>query len=73
MFRPGYMQPTPGLTHTLSFYKYVKWMYPAFRLLLPGFVCTLKELGLAMIKSALEGYDKKILEVKDIKKLAGDS
>ncbi|MCC6372163.1 MAG: epimerase [Bacteroidia bacterium] len=70
MFRPGYMQPTKGLKNTLKYYKYIKWMYPFFKLVFPGFVSTLAELGQAMIKASSVGYSKKILEVKDIKKLA---
>jgi uncharacterized protein YbjT (DUF2867 family) len=70
LFRPGYMQPTGGLKNTLSYYKYVSWLYPALRFLFPAFVSTLRELGLAMINSALKGYEKPILEVKDILKWA---
>ena len=70
MFRPGYMQPTNGMKNTLSYYKYVKWMYPALRLLFPNFVSTLAELGQAMLKASLIGYDKKVLEVKDSVELA---
>jgi hypothetical protein len=33
-------------------------------------VCTLKEIGLAMINSVLNDFDKNILEVKDIITLA---
>ena len=70
MFRPGYMQPTPGLKNTLKYYQYVQWMYPFLRLVFPKFVSTLAELGKAMINAALKGYEKKILEVNDIKLLA---
>lgn len=66
MFRPGYMQPTPGLKYTLKYYKYLSWLYPAFKLLFPGFVGTLADLGRAMIVVAQNGYKKRILEVKDI-------
>lgn len=69
-FRPGYMQPTKGLKNTLSFYKYISWMYPALRALLPGSTSTLKELGLAMINAVVKGYEKNILEVRDIVQLA---
>jgi hypothetical protein len=31
---------------------------------------TLKEIGLAMINSVNKGYDKQVLEVRDIAKLA---
>lgn len=65
-FRPGYMQPTKGLKNTLSYYKYVGWLYPFFRVVMPGFVSTLSELGLAMIHATSRGYEKSVLEVKDI-------
>lgn len=70
LFRPGYMHPTKGLKNVLKFYKYISWMYPFLRLVFPSGVSTLKELGLAMINSALKGYEKSVLEVKDIVKLA---
>jgi len=66
MFRPGYMHPTPGLKNTLKYYKYLSWMYPFFRKVFPQFVSTLSELGLAMINTVNKGYEKSILEVKDI-------
>ncbi|MBS1543189.1 MAG: NAD-dependent epimerase/dehydratase family protein [Bacteroidetes bacterium] len=69
-FRPGYMHPTPGLKNDLSFYKYIGWMYPALRKLFPGSVSTLGELGKAMINCVRLGYDKSVLEVKDIVELA---
>lgn len=70
LFRPGYMQPTKGLKNVLKYYKYVSWMYPFLRLVFPSGVSTLKELALAMINSARLGYEKTILEVKDIVQLA---
>jgi len=69
-FRPGYMHPTPGLKNTNKYYKYMTWMYPFLRWVFPGGVSTLAELGLAMINVTLFGYDKQIIEVKDIVKLA---
>jgi uncharacterized protein YbjT (DUF2867 family) len=70
MFRPGYMQPTKGLKNTLKLYALFSWLYPVWRGLFPRYVCTLEELGLSMINAALKGYDKSILEVPDIVKLA---
>ncbi len=69
-FRPGYMHPTPGLRNTLSYYKYITWLYPLLKLIAPNQVSTLKDLGLAMIHSVTKGYSNQILEVKDIKVLA---
>ena len=69
-FRPGFLQATKGAKNTLSFYKWIKWVYPPMRFLFPKFACSLRELGLAMINSAIYGYDKKVLDVEDIVKLA---
>lgn len=69
-FRPGYMQPTPGLKNVLPYYKYVSWLYPVFRALFSNFVSTLAELGQAMINAGLYGYEKSVLEVRDIVALA---
>ncbi len=69
-FRPGYIQPTKGLRHTLWFYKTCSWLYPVWRTLFPSFVSTLREVGVAMINATLYGYDRQILEVKDINTLA---
>lgn len=70
MFRPGFMRPTKGLKNTLKAYQFFTWLYPVLRPLFPKYVSTLQELGLAMINAALKGYDKRVLEVKDIVKLA---
>ena len=69
-FRPGFMNPTKGLKNTLPFYKYVSRMYPFFKALFPGSMSTLAEVGQAMINAALFGYDKQVLDVRDIIALA---
>lgn len=69
-FRPGYMHPIKGLKNTLSGYKYLGWLYPVWRLVLPNFVTTLAEVGQAMINATLLGYSKATIEVPDIVKLA---
>lgn len=65
-FRPGVMTPTKGLKNTLSFYKYAGWLIPLIKLISPGSVSSLKEVALAMINAVDIGYEKQILEVKDI-------
>jgi uncharacterized protein YbjT (DUF2867 family) len=66
-FRPGIMRISPGQRNP-------KWwmrsLVPVFALFMPGYTCTMKEVGLAMINCMLKGYPKPILEVKDIKVLA---
>jgi uncharacterized protein YbjT (DUF2867 family) len=70
-FRPGYLHPTKGLKNTLAYYKYISWLYPVLHLITPGYVSKLSQLGKAMINCILFGYDKNILEVKDINLLSG--
>lgn len=70
-FRPGFMRPTVGLKNTLSFYKYVNWLYPVLRKVFPKHVSTLGEVGLAMIQVAQHGYNHQVLEVTDIVSIAG--
>jgi hypothetical protein len=69
-FRPGFIKPTPGLKNTLGLYKYLGWLMPVLKFLSPNMASTLKELGLAMINAATKGYEKNIIEVKDIVVLA---
>lgn len=69
-FRPFLITPTKGLKNTYTAYKVMKPLLPVFRFLFPRFVSSLKEIGLAMIHVTLNGYDKKVLEVKDIVKVA---
>lgn len=69
-FRPGFMKPTAGAKNTIKYYRYVNWLFPLLRLILPKYVSTLSELGIAMINSATKGYEESVLEVKDIVELA---
>ena len=71
-FRPGIIIPTKGLKNTLSFYKYLFFLLPVVKLFFPKHICSLKEIGLAMINCVNKSYDKNVLEVVDIVKLAKD-
>jgi len=70
MFRPAYIQPTKGLKHTYRVYKMLSPLYPVLRRLFPRAVCSLHEIGLAMIHSVTRGYPTRLLGVKDIVALA---
>lgn len=70
MFRPGFMQPTQGLKNVLKYYKYFTWLYPILQPLMQAYMCTLKEVGIAMLNTVNIGYGKQVLEVKDIVALA---
>ena len=65
-FRPGIIKPTKGLKNVLSLYKWMSWMLPIINTISPGSVVTLKQIGDAMINVTQRGYEKKIMEVKDI-------
>lgn len=69
-FRPGFMRPTAGQRNIKSYYGFIGWLYPVLRAMLPNQVSTMKDVGLAMINSVLNGCPKSILEIKDINLLA---
>ena len=70
LFRPGILKPTRGQKNILGFYKWTGWLLPVFELIMPNSICSLAQLGQAMIRVVEKGYNKNILEVKDIKKLS---
>lgn len=70
MFRPALILPSKGLKNTLTLYKLFALLIPLVKLLFPKYVCTLSEVGIAMINSVTKGYEKRGLEVRDIKTLA---
>lgn len=64
--RPGVIQPIAGMKHTHGFYKALGWILPIARKLSPNSICTLRELANCMIKLARSGYEKRIIERRDI-------
>ena len=69
-FRIGFLKPEKGYKNTLGLYKFVGWLYPLVRAVSSKYASTLPEVGRAMINCATEGYEKPVLEVEDIIKLA---
>lgn len=65
-FRPGFIEPIEGMTHTKNYYKYLKWLFPIGRRLYSGGFCTLRELAQAMIYTARNTVQKDVYEGKDI-------
>jgi len=70
MFRPGFIKPIQGLTQTHKYYYAINWMYPILRTFFPRHVTTLHEVGLAMIHTVTQGYERTHLENQDIAALA---
>ena len=67
-FRPGVMLPFDGQKNWKRIYKFIGKIIKVFS---PKNVLTMHEVGSAMIHAATIGYSKQILEVQDIKQLAG--
>jgi hypothetical protein len=65
-FRPGFMLPSKDARNVHGYYFIFRMLYPMLRFVLPDYVSTLKEVALAMINAVIIGYEKPVLEVKDI-------
>jgi len=65
-FRPGFMLAEKGAKNVPGFFGIFRVLYPALRAIFPRFVTTLKEVAVAMINSAIYGYEKSVIEVPDI-------
>jgi len=72
-FRLAFPIPAKGMKNTHTYFKYVAWLIPLVRVMFPNIICSLKDLGKAMINSALYGYPAGVLEVRDIKRLSSFS
>lgn len=70
VFRPGAMKYTEGQKNVSKMNTFLSGLYPVFKTLFPNTANTLRQLGLAIIYTALNGYEKKVVEVSDIKILA---
>lgn len=74
MMRPGFIQPLRGVTSSTplyaGFYRWLAWLFPMLRTLFPKQVVTSVEVGRAMIRLAVQGDAKKVLEPPDIRRLA---
>ncbi|MBO9618552.1 MAG: epimerase [Niabella sp.] len=66
MFRPAFMKAMPGQQFLLPAYKYFSWLYPVLKIITPNSASTLQQVGRAMINAATVGYNKPILEGRDI-------
>lgn len=69
-FRPGFIKPLKEQKFAHNFYKYIDWMFPIGRKFFPNGFCTMTELGDAMINTLYYQSERRILEGKDIIKLA---
>jgi uncharacterized protein YbjT (DUF2867 family) len=73
MFRAGFIQPFKGARSRTRLYRLFYLLsaplFPVLRRLFPRHVTTTVKVGQAMIRVALSGYSKRILETHDINRL----
>lgn len=65
-FRPGFIKPIKGLKRAYKVSQVLALVYPVLAKFLGEHVCTLEDLGKAMIEVSIHGYVKPILECADI-------
>jgi uncharacterized protein YbjT (DUF2867 family) len=74
MFRPGLIEPLDGIqSKTRAYrilYKLTKPLLPLLRWALPNQVLSTREIGQAMLAVARRGYEKRILETRDLRRMA---
>ena len=68
--RPGFMLPAKKAKNVPGYYAVFRFLYPLLRPVFPKYVSTLQEVALAMINSVIFGYNKPVLEVKDLIELS---
>jgi uncharacterized protein YbjT (DUF2867 family) len=68
-FRPSLMKPVPGQKNVKGGYALLRIIYPILNLFFPGM--DLSAVARAMIHAARDGAPKQVLEVADIRNLAG--
>jgi len=70
LFRPGFIQPLHGITSKTKVYRALYAVttpvFPLLRAVFPKSVTTTEQLGRAMLRVAMDGYSKPILESRDI-------
>lgn len=73
MFRPGYIHPMHGMRSKTwwvqAAYAVMVPLYPLLRRVAPRYLTTTETLGRAFIQVADRGYDKPVLDTRDINKV----
>jgi hypothetical protein len=69
-FRPGFIKPIKGQKNAFTLARVMGAVYPLWKALFPKYVCTLEDLGKAMIRATQEGYASRTIECLDIARLS---
>ena len=68
--RPGFIKPLPGQKRAFMAAKVLGPLYPLLHALMPKYVCTMQDLGRAMLRVSAHGYERKVVECVDIERIA---
>ena len=71
-FRPGYIRPTPGLKNSMTASRVISPSYPVLNRFFPRYVCTMQDLGRAMIRVVERSYPRQVLECVEITRCSRD-
>lgn len=66
LFRPGLLKPVAGQKNIKPLFRIATPLHAILKPIAPRSVCTLGELGQAMLKASTTGSPKRVLEVPDI-------
>ena len=69
-FRIGFLIPANGQKKVLKYYKYIGWLSPFLKLIVPNIISSMKQVALAMIYVSKNGYVRNVIYVKDIRRMA---
>jgi uncharacterized protein YbjT (DUF2867 family) len=69
-YRIGFLIAASGQKRVLKGYRYISWLLPIIKVLLPNVVSTMQQVALSMISVSCHGYERNIIHVKDIRVLA---
>jgi len=76
MFRPGFIEPMDGIESRTplyrKFYAVGRPLFPLLRRAFPNQVLSTRQIGRAMLNVARKGYERRILEARDIRAAAGN-
>ena len=77
MFRPGGIIPLKGIKSATPLYQFIydyfMWLVKLIKWMAPDSIVNTTEIGLAMLAITKKGYDKTIINPKDILILSGDT
>lgn len=68
-YRIGFVEPTAEQDHLMKYFSYISWLYPVVKFLFPSMVISMQQLALSMIYVSQHGYERNVIEVKDIHKI----